>query len=644
MVMSKTGFTNVQRCARAAIAMLMFTPFAALALGPVDWIGADGNWEDGTQWSSGATPGVADDVTIGGAVVVSSSGLANEAMSVHNAATLMVSGGLLDIFSLLFNEGDIITAGGRLESNSLINDSAGDVRVSGGASELSVVINLDNYGAVTVSESATANVGNLTNFSLLEINTGGAVASETLATTTGAQTRIDDAGTAVEILGDITNHGTFAVGNGASAMAESITNSGAVTVDESLVEANSMINATGGSVALSGVTTNFRINGNITNDGTLTAEANATADIVSIDNGNVFEVFGGAAVTLESIDNASTGRIDIHDLASRLVLTDNLENDGNVSVAASGALEALSISTGGSLTVSSGAAIVTASITNKSTGTVTIEGPTTSVELDNNFQNAGTVSISAASSVTAGSVVNSGEIAVDAQAALTTTTFVNATTGLTSVTGAGSSVEVAGVLENSGSLHIDAGAVVSAGHFAQLSGQTALNGGTLIATVGGINIVDGRLDGVGSFTAGDMRAFAAAEIAPGTAATPTTTWDIDANAIFGGTLFIDISATGFDVLDITGDALVDGVLDISLLDGYAPALGSTFDIVLAATVAGAFSEEILPVFDGRTFAVLVGADFVRLTVTAVPIPAALYLLLPSLALLCGRRRAAIHRN
>ncbi len=59
---------------------------------------------------------------------------------------------------------------------------------------------------------------------------------------------------------------------------------------------------------------------------------------------------------------------------------------------------------------------------------------------------------------------------------------------------------------------------------------------------------------------------------------------------------------------------------MKLLGGFEPLIGDTFDIVLGTSVAGAFATEILPVFDGRTFDVVLGLDFVRLTVTAAPIP------------------------
>ena len=639
MLMDKSGFMLFQRRLRATIGLLALAPFSAIAIGPVDWIGADGNWEDGSNWSSDTAPVVTDDVTITGSVDVISSGLANEAKSLQNAAVLNITSGSLDIFSILNNEGEIATTGGRLEANSLVNEAVGDVRISGAASELSVVINLDNYGSVTVLQSATANVGNLTNFSMLAINTGASLASETLATDAGGETRINGSATEVAILGDITNRGIFSAESGAEIESESITNFGSFMVDSSFVEANSMINAAGGSVALSGSTTNFHINGNITNEGALTLQSSATANVVSIDNRNLLDISGGGVLAAESIGNQAAGDIYVHGTGSRLVLTDNLENGGSVRLGLDAMLEALSISSSGSLTVSSGSMVTTASISNTGSGTVSVDGPSTSVVLDNNFQNAGYVTISDQSVVETGSIVNTGDIEISGKAGVSTTTFINGATASTTVSGVDTSLAVAGVFENRGVLQVAGGANVTAASYGQFDGKTTLDGGTLIATGEGINIVDGELDGVGSF-AGDLRLFSGADAAPGTGTSPTTNWDIDGSAVFGGRLFIDIASGAlFDTLTSTGNAEVAGVLDVSLLNGYAPAIGTSFDIILAASVAGGFAQANLPVFDGRTFEVVFGADFVRLSVTAVPIPAALYLMIGPLGLACWRRRA-----
>ncbi len=61
----------------------------------------------------------------------------------------------------------------------------------------------------------------------------------------------------------------------------------------------------------------------------------------------------------------------------------------------------------------------------------------------------------------------------------------------------------------------------------------------------------------------------------------------------GGVLNIDIggaiSGTEFDVLNISGAANLNGTLNISLIGGFVPAIGSTFKILNCASRTGTFS-------------------------------------------------------
>ena len=60
----------------------------------------------------------------------------------------------------------------------------------------------------------------------------------------------------------------------------------------------------------------------------------------------------------------------------------------------------------------------------------------------------------------------------------------------------------------------------------------------------------------------------------------------------GGTLAIELggTATGaFDQLAITGTAALDGTLDLSILAGYEPQHGDTFEILTAASITGEFA-------------------------------------------------------
>jgi hypothetical protein len=68
-----------------------------------------------------------------------------------------------------------------------------------------------------------------------------------------------------------------------------------------------------------------------------------------------------------------------------------------------------------------------------------------------------------------------------------------------------------------------------------------------------------------------------------------------------GTLLIELAGiaagTNYDQLQVDGGALLDGTLEVALLDGFQPGLGDTFDILDFNTVSGSFSEMKLPALE-----------------------------------------------
>ncbi|MGE0483470.1 MAG: hypothetical protein AB7Q81_04985 [Gammaproteobacteria bacterium] len=105
------------------------------------------------------------------------------------------------------------------------------------------------------------------------------------------------------------------------------------------------------------------------------------------------------------------------------------------------------------------------------------------------------------------------------------------------------------------------------------------------------------------------------------------------------------AADGHDQLQVAGNATVTGMLSVALLDDFVPVAGDVFDVLLAESISGAFSDfqfaalgaglewqfSIVADFDGT-------ADVARLAVVStVPLPGALWLLVPPLALLVRRR-------
>lgn len=124
---------------------------------------------------------------------------------------------------------------------------------------------------------------------------------------------------------------------------------------------------------------------------------------------------------------------------------------------------------------------------------------------------------------------------------------------------------------------------------------------------------------------------------------------IDANG-FGGTgnytqgsdgeLFIELGGTAagqFDVLDVNGAATLDGSLNIAFINGFAPAVGQTFQFLDYASRRGVFGVLNSDSPD-VTYSVAYNPTGAVLTITAVPEPGAAAIAGAALVLLNGRRR------
>jgi T5SS/PEP-CTERM-associated repeat protein len=68
----------------------------------------------------------------------------------------------------------------------------------------------------------------------------------------------------------------------------------------------------------------------------------------------------------------------------------------------------------------------------------------------------------------------------------------------------------------------------------------------------------------------------------------------------GGLLQIELaSPTSYDVLAVTGQATLDGTLEINLLDGYTPAPSHTFNFLTASSFTGNFSNVVVNTASGQ---------------------------------------------
>jgi T5SS/PEP-CTERM-associated repeat protein len=167
------------------------------------------------------------------------------------------------------------------------------------------------------------------------------------------------------------------------------------------------------------------------------------------------------------------------------------------------------------------------------------------------------------------------------------------------------------------------------------TGSVHLDAGTLQATT--INLSGGSLGGIGTVI-GNLNN--SGEVSPGNS---PGTLKVQGNfsQSIEGLLKFEIGSAASDLLQVTGNATLGGTLHLSLLGGFKPGYGTTYDLLTASKLSGAFDTLELPdLGPGRSWQFNYGAD--RFTVTAVPEPSTIVLGIVgigSVVLLGMRRRA-----
>jgi len=201
--------------------------------------------------------------------------------------------------------------------------------------------------------------------------------------------------------------------------------------------------------------------------------------------------------------------------------------------------------------------------------------------------------------------------------------------GIVTVTGASSSWTTTGDVYvggdnlgagGSGELEIaDSGLVkVTGSATVWETGSVHLDAGTLQATT--VNLSGGSLSGIGTVL-GNLNN--SGEVSPGNS---SGTLKVQGNFTqsLDGLLKLEIGSTAADLLQVTGNAKLGGTLHLSLLGGFTPGYGTTYDLLTASKLSGAFDTLELPdLGPGHSWQFNYGAD--RFSVTAVPEPAGIVL-------------------
>jgi hypothetical protein len=201
-------------------------------------------------------------------------------------------------------------------------------------------------------------------------------------------------------------------------------------------------------------------------------------------------------------------------------------------------------------------------------------------------------------------------------------------------------------LNNTGSIDIQQGTLRSTDINHVNDGNIRVAAG---ATLSGLysleNSATGLITGSGLIDPGSPNTFTnAGQISPGDGV-GTLSVDGDLAMLTSSIFNVELGGLNdFDLLSVTGDSILDGTVNVSLVNGFIPTAGQTFDILLTEALTGEFSS-IVSTNSGFQWSMTyilneAGQDIARLGVSAVPLPAAGWLLLSGIAVLTGigRRR------
>lgn len=200
--------------------------------------------------------------------------------------------------------------------------------------------------------------------------------------------------------------------------------------------------------------------------------------------------------------------------------------------------------------------------------------------------------------------------------------------------------ETHGIFTSTGQLEIQSGGQVTVANGSQLEirelGTVVLNGGTLkVETLdntrnvswvsnNGFQFNGGRLE-VTNYL-GDLTNNFGTYAPGGSTAISTLAGDYTQGA--DGTLEIELAGIGagdFDWLQVEDIARIDGTLEILLNDGFMPQNGDTFTFLTGRRVLGIFDTILLPGSFTGNWDITYGYDYISLTASTVPVPAAVWL-------------------
>jgi hypothetical protein len=535
---------------------------------------------------------------------------------------------------LILNHG--ITLGGtlamsnnfanRIYGNSSFLDNAltnnGTIQGSGqiGINSGSYAFTLTNNGTINANQSGGMQVapsGTVTNTNLIEATNGATLNLIATVTNTGGTIQATGTGSLVELNGSAITGGTLTTSGGGT-----VQNSGSATLDGVTISNGStvtLLNGTSttllgtiinnGTIAQNstGSDTDLHISGNVTLDGTgVLALSNNFANRIYATGSD--SLTNGADHTIEG-----AGQIGINSGSYAFTLTNNgtiLANQSNTLQVASGG----NMTNNGTFQANSGSLLnVIGNLTNYSPTTNTLTGGTYNAY-------SGTIQLSQADATAITPAVittNAATILLDGATAKI-------------ADGSGNNILQGFFTTNAaaGNFTIQNGANLTSSSSDFSNAGTLTVGANSTFTVGGSHNFNnsGLLEGIGTVQASLLSNSGTVHPGDGPGIlTVTGSYAQTSTGALGIQIGGSSAGTGFSQLNISGSASLAGTLDLSLINGFIPSNGETFEILTSSGLSGTFST-VNGLQEGNvTFTVAYTSDDVVLDAhvssSAVPEPA-----------------------
>ena len=190
-------------------------------------------------------------------------------------------------------------------------------------------------------------------------------------------------------------------------------------------------------------------------------------------------------------------------------------------------------------------------------------------------------------------------------------------TGPTMATDAGVDATIASSIIGAAGLTKTGSGVMTLSGANSYSGGTTVSGGTLAinGSITGSAVVQSgaTLAGAGS-VGGTIIVHTGAHVSPGSNSGTLTTNDL---AMMSGSFLHAEMDTTSDKVVVAANLAVNGTLDVTMLNSFAPGLGQTFTLMTAGAITGTFATETLPTFSFRTFDVIYNPQSILLKVVPV---------------------------